>query len=358
MNQGVTLTLENGANIIKGMGSTITNNGTINAGCAANIEVDGGTPAVIADHTYENGKCTVCGKYEDGIGAHLAGHSLSLNGRIGVNFYMELDDSVIADDSAYMQFTLPSGETTQVYVKDISPREMNGKNYYVFQCEVAAMEMTDTITAQMKTATAEGTVYTYTVKDYADYLFENKDNNTEYAKAAELIRSMVDYGTYAQIYANHNTDKPASDDLTDVSGVTVPEYVYTANANETNVKFEGSNLSLLSATTLRMFFSINNVSPDDVSFTYNGTVLEKTKSGQYYYVELTDIPAGKLDDDFIVTVNDGTNTFDVEYSPKAYCYNVVSREETAIRTPELKNLIKALWRYNSEANKYFEGGTI
>lgn len=376
VNQGVTLTLSDGATIIKGTGSTIKNNGTIKAGCNTTLSVDEGNEAEIAahvyeggictvcknvhgenEHEYENGVCTICGAYEDKVGARLAGHSISLDGSIGVNFYMELSEETVKDTSAYMEFTLPNGNTKTIYVNTINPTEMNGKTYYVFPCEVAAMEMNDTIKAQIKTTNANGTVYTYTVKEYAEYLIQNKDSSTDYAAAYDLVKSMIDYGSYSQLYANHNTDNLASTNLTDMSNVQIPEYTYKANENEKNVKLAGANLSLLSKTTLRMYFTISNVAADNVSFTYNGSTLEKTKLGQYYYVELTDIPAHQLGSSCTVTVNDGTNEFNVEYTPMAYCYNVVSRATNQTRTDALKNLIKALYQYNQEASKYINRTT-
>ncbi|MCI6580749.1 MAG: hypothetical protein MSH15_01955, partial [Oscillospiraceae bacterium] len=62
---------------------------------------------VYADHTDgdEDGKCDTCSKYMDNIGARLVGHSLTLDGSVGVNFYMELSSEVRSDSSAYMEFT-------------------------------------------------------------------------------------------------------------------------------------------------------------------------------------------------------------------------------------------------------------
>ena len=39
-------------------------------------------------HVYENGKCKYCDFFENQVGAHLAGYSLSLGGNIGVRFYI------------------------------------------------------------------------------------------------------------------------------------------------------------------------------------------------------------------------------------------------------------------------------
>ena len=310
-------------------------------------------------HTDDNkdGICDSCGKYMDNIGARLAGHSLTLDGSVGVNFYMELSSEVISDSSAYMEFTLPGGKTATVKVNEAPTEVIAEKTYYKFRCQVNAAEMTDTIKAQLKSTVGNSKVYEYTVKEYADYLFAHKEDNAEFAKAAALIEAMVNYGSYAQIYAGYNAGNLAvgeSSKLKPVTDVTLDasKYTYTPNAKETKVQFAGANLSLLSTTTLRMYFKITDVDVANVSFTYGENTLEKTQSGDYYYVELVGIPASKLDDDCVVTVNDGTNSFDVTYTPMAYCANVINRETTETRTESLKNLMKALVVYNQAADAY------
>ena len=108
--------------------------------------------------------------FSDGIGARLVGHSLSLNGNIGVNFYMELDESVAESDTAYMYFTIPGDTVTyqKVYVNEQSDaslpyaeqKTVGDKTYYVFPCSVAAKEMTSNITAQIIDGNDQGDSYT------------------------------------------------------------------------------------------------------------------------------------------------------------------------------------------------------
>ena len=51
---------------------------------------------IYVEHNYSSkGACTICGAFKNGIGEHLDGYSLSLDGNIGVNFFMELDKSVM-----------------------------------------------------------------------------------------------------------------------------------------------------------------------------------------------------------------------------------------------------------------------
>ena len=316
---------------------------------------------VYAEHTDadNDGRCDICSNFMDGIGAGLAGYSLILDGSVGVNFYMELSDAVLADDTAYMEFTLPSGEVSKVPLDKNNSEVISDKTYYKFKCQVNAAGMTDTIKAQLKSNAGNSKVYEYTVKEYSDYLFANKENNVEFAKAYDLIKAMVNYGSYAQIYADYHTDRLAvgdKSDLTSVEDVTIGEeykYIISGESVNANVTFAGASLTLLSTTTLRMYFKLTDVDADNVTFTYHGIDFDKTKSGDYYYVDIVGIPADKLDDDCEVRVTvDNNTTFEVTYNPMAYCYNVINRETTETRTDALKNLIKAMVIYNQAADAY------
>ena len=101
-----------------------------------------------------------------------------------------------------------------------------------------------------------------------------------------------------------------------------------------------------------MYFKITDIDAESVLIGYQGQALEKTQSGDYYYVELVGIPASKLDDEFVIDVHEDTCIYTVTYTPMAYCANVVHRETTETRTEDLKNLIKALVLYNRAADAY------
>ena len=315
--------------------------------------------------------------YTDGIGERLAGHTLSLNGNIGVNFYMELDDDVAANSDAYMHFTLPNGTTQDVTVAEAVQKTVSGKTYYVFQCETAAKEMTDKITAQMFSGDKSGEVYEYTVKEYADYLFKNayeEDGvtvkNQSYVDAYSLIESMVNYGAYSQIYFDHNTDALANAGRTntDVSAVTADTinmpYDSSTEKLPEGLTFAGANLVLESETVMNLYFT--NTTGKALTFTTDDNLtLTQEQSGKYIKVTITDIAAQDLDK--YVTVNvavegndtpdqplsEGATAYSIKYSPMNYCYNILSRETTATRTDALKDVMRALYLYNSQAKAYF-----
>ena len=154
-----------------------------------------------------DGKCDDCDAIIDGIGAKLAGYSLSLTGNIGVNFYMELSDKIIADENAYMQFTLPNGTVTKVPVSEAQTNTTikEGTTYYRFPCEVSSYEMTQDIKAQMFDGNGNcGKEYTYTVRDYAQYILNHVDL---YVDTYPFAVAMLNYGACSQKYFNQAVEE-------------------------------------------------------------------------------------------------------------------------------------------------------
>ena len=161
-----------------------------------------------------------------------------------------------------MHFTIPtgSGTTTQdVLVKGARQVTYGDKTYYVFKCQVAAKEMTSQITAQLIDGDYSSAVFPYSVKDYADYLLAHTGDNADYAKAAPLVKAMLNYGAYSQLYFDKNTGNLANAGLTagdkelgDVA-ITIADPVIENLPEGTT--FIGATLSLKSETTLSLYFT-------------------------------------------------------------------------------------------------------
>ncbi len=311
-------------------------------------------------HSYTSGKCTVCGVFEDGFGATLAGYTLSLSGNIGVNFYMELSDTILNDSEAYMQFTLPNGTTEVVMVADVkaSPKDVNGKKFYIFPCEVAAKEMTKEITAQMFDGSGNsGAVYTYTVKDYADHIL---NAGTYDDKTVALVKAMLNYGAYSQVYFNYNTGKLANESLSTEDKVlgeidTATAFAYSAPVFSNSpteaviCTFDTAYLTLVSETSVNVYIKLNDgIDANNVTFKVNGTEVTPKKVGDRYLITASNIKAGDLDKQQSFTVTYNGNTNGLEYSAYSYVRSVLSNN----RSEALTNLAKALYRYNTAAETY------
>ncbi|MBR6874388.1 MAG: hypothetical protein IKN17_12860 [Ruminococcus sp.] len=148
----------------------------------------------------------------EGGTATLRGHSLSLAGDIGVNFYMELSDKLLADETAKMVFNIPNGsriETKEILLTDVtsdpdSKYDIEGHETYRFTASVAAKDMTRTVTAQIVSDNYIGKAYEYSIYEYAQYIGIHRDDySTETVKLAD---AMSEYGLAADIYFDESKD--------------------------------------------------------------------------------------------------------------------------------------------------------
>ena len=334
-----------------------------------------------------DGKCDDCGAIIDGIGAKLAGYSLSLTGNIGVNFYMELSDDIVNDASAYMNFTLPNGTTSKVYVSGThedgstattDTTVKDGVKYYVFTCEVAAKEMTSDIKAQMIGNNGEktGKVYTYTVKEYADYILSHTSAEGNYGSATvQLVKGMLNYGGAAQKYFGYKTEQLASDGLALTETVFNDTIIINLITNEANkasvttydnakVTFKSAYLSLKSTTDLCVsvqFADDVTVKEDMFAIWCNTDQISKdqyevTKVNEEncYKITLHGVKASQLNEKyaFYVKLSD-TEYAELAYGTNSYAYTVMSSACDNINNIEsLREVVKALYAYGSCAQEY------
>ena len=292
---------------------------------------------IYVEHNYSSkGTCTICGAFKNGIGEHLDGYSLSLDGNIGVNFFMELYKSVIADENAYMKFRLPNGKTSVVLVGDAKQQTVSGTTYYVFSCEVAAKEMNETITAQIITSDKKGEIYEYSVADYIQYI---RDNPTEFdEKTLSLVNAMAGYGDYAKAYFN-NENLDANTEMDAVTADTLASFDKQISGDlPEGITYYGSSLLLESNTTMRHYFKVAE-GTDVSALSFSGS------KGNYYYIDIPNISAEKLGTIQNVTIGNCT----ISYSPMSYAYAVLSSKNTS---ESLKNLVKSLYLYEQAAEAY------
>lgn len=334
-----------------------------------------------------DGKCDDCGQYIDGIGAKLAGYSLSITGNIGVNFYMELSNDVVNDESAYMNFTLPNGTTSKVYVSGThedgstattDTTVKDGVTYYVFTCEVAAKEMTSDIQAQMigNNGEKKGTVHTYTVKEYADYILSHMSADESLTSRAtiQLVKGMLNYGGAAQKYFGYKTDKLASDGLTLTGAVFNDTSIINNITNDANkasvthdnakVTFKSAYLSLNSTTDLCVYvqFADDVTVKEDMFAIWCNTdqiskdqyEVTKVNEENCYKITLHGMKASMLNEKyaFYVELSD-TEYAELAYGADSYAYTVMSSACDNINNIEsLREVVKALYAYGSCAQEY------
>ena len=224
------------------------------------------------------------------------------------------------------------------------------KTYYVFKCQVAAKEMTSQITAQLIDGDYSSAVFSYSVKDYADYLLAHTGDNADYANAAPLVKAMLNYGAYAQLYFDKNTGNLANAGLNKVEKalgdveITIDDPVIDLPYG---VTFEGATLSLKSETTLSLYFT----SSADLTFSCGNYTVETATKGGYQIARIRGIKAADIGKILTLNFSGGTvSGGSVSYSPLNYCKYVLADN---MQNENLQNAVKALYLYWRAAAAYF-----
>ena len=308
-------------------------------------------------------------------------HSLSLNGDIGVNFYLKLTEVEI-NSSAKVKFEL-NGEVISTYTID-KTRDANtidGMTLYKASCKVCAPEMADTITAALTIDGNDVETDTYSAKQYADVILSSdyeekflaKEGNTEddYAELATLVQTMLNYGAATQeqfvdehpdntVMANDDIDydlvllKPEELSALDMA---VPDKdAINAQLEGTGLTYYGYTMLLHSETKLRFYFQ--KAAPDtditgihlsigagESTVTYNAQNYNK----KYAYVEVPAVPAYELNNVYTLTVGDENLG---SYSALTYVKDVLTDNELAVDDP-LVATATAMYRYHKAAVIWF-----
>lgn len=286
--------------------------------------------------------------------AVFKGHSLSLEGDIGVNFYTVLPSDISSD--AYMKFTVQGISKEQtIPISAALKVTMNNTTYSVFKCKVPAKNMTSVISASLIDSGTAVATDNYSVQEYAAYILEHKN---EYSNVLGLVKDMINYGTYAQKYFNCNLNNLANDilDESDRNLSTAMYYYHPYDPDECvlpeGMTFASVSLSLESDTVLKIF--LKDTYTRDVKYYCNGVELTPEENNGRTLVKVEGIPAHELDKDFVIkiVVDGDTNEYKVTYSTTNYCFYVLSGETTSIRTQELKDLMLAFLHYSESAKNY------
>ena len=285
------------------------------------------------------------GTIDIGSGAHLYGYTLSLAGDIGVNFWMELDGRYDYPEN-YMLFTV-NNRTQKVLVSE-AERAQGSPRYRIFSCGVAAKEMTDKVTAQfyLYDGTPVGSEYTYTVREYANYILTH--NYTD--KDKNIAKTMLNYGACAQKYFNYNADSlantvlPASD-----REVTIRDYttIQTGSGSQTYIEPLMVSLVLNTTVSLKLYFRPSDL--EGLTVKSGNTVLEKTTNGEFVSVRIDNISAAAITSPIGIQFFSEDNTFagQTMYCPSQCIRLILSQPaDDPVYTDDLKRLVSALYDFN------------
>ena len=285
----------------------------------------------------------------------VIGHSVILDGLVGVNFGMQLSSDVVNDPDAYVSFTWGNGNSANVMVSDLG--YINGM--YSVVCYVNAKEMTDIISARVIVSDKwESDSFTYSVAQYAEeFELFSQNSNQSFDMEKRLVQALLTYGSYAQEYFEYNTGNvPLSFenrcDLSIVDTVGFDRYVAYSSVQGNEVKFVGARLTLLSDSSMRLYFTLPSyISGYNVDVVYDGTRYLLTSEGSYWYIDINGMTADDLVDFYTLYIYvDGTLDSEITYSPMVYIYNVISHSDSYPQS--LVDLVKAMYIYGATFDGY------
>ena len=284
--------------------------------------------------------------------AEYTGNTLSLKDDFGFNFFFNFSEQTLNDEGAKVQFTLPNGTVTEYIISETADDDKTA-NGYKFRTDVAAKELTVPVKAQVILSNGEvSDEFTCSVKEYADELLASSNNESEIT----LVKSILNYGGYAQEYFSTNIDNLANADLTDeekaLGNVNIVSTKRETTSDEDDgIDFFGSTLSLNTKVDVKVYFTLSgDASIDDYTFTLGSTELTPVSAGSRYYVEISDISSKELDVRSTIEVanNSGEGELTVKTGPYAYIYKALNKSTNE----KLQNVSKALYFYSRAAENY------
>ena len=303
--------------------------------------------------------------YADAVSSlDLTAYNISFGGDVSMNFrYTAIDAASLANyPDAYIRITIPTRDGSESYNVSVSNLLTDNAGRYVIPVKLNAAQLGDRVELTVVfTDGIEGRTHAYSVRDYADYLLADADYEKSYPGLYDLLRSMLNYGAYAQQYFDYGTDSLANSgiysDSTDPvlnSEVTVGDRISVIGSAD-GITADGWSLSLLSMTTARIFFVLDNgENINDYTFTLvkaDGTeiALDAYRDGERYRVDVSDIGAAELSDVYTVRVTHGEKSMEVTFTALAYAGTVLGG---GTDNAKLINLAKALKLYSDAADAF------
>ena len=294
----------------------------------------------------------------------INGASLTLEGQITINFFVQVPDGVPAKYAVlHYANTDNRGKVFQLN-HSASYYDSKRDEYKLSYPNIPAKEMTvpvilcvydnNDILLRVEHYKAGALLpekgiycYEYCVADWARNIL---GDSSKAAKTRMLAQALLNYGHYAQKYFRFNEKNLANtreylkDETEAVSARPANDAVIPKNA-EKAIGYTGASLILEGATSVRLYFT-QKVEAKNAA----GKAYTLQQSGKEWYVEIPNIASKDLDQKYVVIVTKDGVDYRFEYSALSYANG---RLTNAKAKTDIKNLCKALYLYNDAANKYF-----
>lgn len=273
-------------------------------------------------------------------------NSISLQGDICLNYYLNL--TAEQAEKATVNFSWEVGNKENH--AETKVRASANTPYYIATCPVAVAEMNCDVTA---TITIDDNTLdeskVFSVVKYANiilsddykeqFLSDSKHTEEDYVKLANMVRSMLDYGSRAQIRFDKNTDNLANGGtytMPDTFTDDIPDTRSNMDASAYGLEYTGSTVVLLTQTSIRHYYKITEETEFDKvkdSVIFNGKPVNYTVKGDEIYFELKNISASNIDTPYTLRIG----ATDYTYAVTDYIRNCLSKtgEDANLNTQAL-----------------------
>ena len=314
-------------------------------------------------------------KVEGSDNAKVVGYSVGLSDMISLNMYTYVPEKFLSDAGANAVFTLADGTVTQQPLSEFKKASYNGVNTVVINTKMVPAYITRSVT--MKIVGSDGKEsegFTYSIYEYAKNYIKYATTETEYQKALPLVKAMLDYGAYSQLFFGVDASNLANYDR--VSNLKLTEgnveqtscdSVFDAITNEAtgtlgNEELIYQNISLIceSETSMKLYFqNKNNLTLDQIKEKYaikvydsEGNVIpddgcEMQVEGDLFWIKIKNLGPVKLSSDYTVEFTSDAGTQRGTVSPICYIKKVMKQDNV-----KLQNLCKAMYLYNKATLEY------
>ena len=312
----------------------------------------------------ETGRFVVC-EY-DSVQPKLTpvASSLSLSDNIGFNIYMQISDDVLSDDGALMIITNSDGNVIKKPISSYETTTYQDKSVKKIVSMVPAAKMSGKLSFKiLKSDGTESSTYICSVMDYANEMIKKADTDAECKKALPLVKAMLNYGAYSQIYFGEDKTNLANAILKDDNTATIKSediiksIIYSEQGLFSNkdLEYMGSSLICGSDTSLKLYFNNKNkLTEKQIKGRYDISTLDKNKhdydtgvDGSIFWIKIKGIKPAELGNVYGVNLVSDDGSVIVETSPYVYVKKALESGDS-----RLQNLCKAMWVYGQAAREY------
>ena len=290
--------------------------------------------------------------------------SLSLSDNIGFNIYMQISDDVLSDDGALMIITNSDGNVIKKPISSYETTTYQDKPVKKIVSMVPAAKMSGKLSFKiLKSDGTESSAYICSVMDYANEMIKKADTDNECKKALPLVKAMLNYGAYSQIYFGEDKTNLANAILKDDNTATIKSediiksitYSEQGLFSNKDLEYMGSSLICESDTSLKLYFNNKNkLTEKQIKGRYDISTLDKNKhdydtgvDGSIFWIKIKGIKPAELGNVYGVNLVSDEGSVIVETSPYVYVKKALESGDS-----RLQNLCKAMWAYGQAAREY------